>query len=115
VAEEIVFEEITTGAGNDIERATDMARKMVCEWGMAPEIGPLAYKRESQTGMRYPVSEETALRIDTAVNGIVQSAYGRVFELLTENREKLEGITSALLERETIDREDLQAIVGPRK
>lgn len=62
--------------------------------------------------MRYPVSEETALRIDTAVNAIVQKAYGRVQEILTVNRDKLEGITEALLEQETIDRDDLQAIIG---
>ncbi|MBC8209378.1 MAG: ATP-dependent metallopeptidase FtsH/Yme1/Tma family protein [Desulfobulbaceae bacterium] len=113
VAEEIIFDEITTGAGNDIERATGMAQKMVCEWGMDPEIGPLSFATDQNTGMRYPVSEETALKIDKAVQRIIGNAYTQVREMLQENEQALREITQALHDKETIGRDDLTRIIGP--
>ncbi len=112
VAEEIIFDDITTGAGNDIERATGMARKMVCEWGMDSEIGPLSFATDQNTGMRYPVSEETALKIDQAVHKIVGEAYGQVRVMLKEKEQVLRDITQALHEKETIGRDDLTRIIG---
>ena len=112
MAEEIIFDDITTGAGNDIERATGMARKMVCEWGMDSEIGPLSFATDQNTGMRYPVSEETALKIDQAVHKIVGEAYGQVRVMLKEKEQVLRDITQALHEKETIGRDDLTRIIG---
>src|SRR5579863_7566419 len=98
IAEEIVFGRLTTGAGNDIEGATDLARRMVCEWGMSERLGPLSYgKKEEQIflgrdyGQRMQdYSEQTAQEIDQEVRAIVQRQYVHVKELLTREREKLE-------------------------
>lgn len=113
IAEEIVFDEITTGAGNDIERVSDIARRMVCEWGMSPAVGPLTFRPsaplEGQPGQI--MSEKTALLIDNEVSKLVQSAYAQSTTLLTENRLLLEAITQALLENETISGKEIEALV----
>ncbi|MBW2658225.1 MAG: ATP-dependent zinc metalloprotease FtsH, partial [Deltaproteobacteria bacterium] len=108
IAEQLIFDEITTGAGNDIERASSMARKMVCEWGMSEDLGPLAYgKKDEQIflgkeiGQSRDFSEETARQIDQAVRKIVTSAIKTVTSLLEENRDILTRLAEDLLEKET--------------
>lgn len=113
LAEELIFNEMTTGAGNDIERVSDMARKMVCEWGMSPEIGPLTFKAsDPMQGIPGNImSEATAIKIDTAVKSLVQSAYDRAKQILVDNNAILEEMTQALLDKETISHADIKAIV----
>jgi cell division protease FtsH len=113
VAEELTQDDITTGAGNDIERATEMARRMVCEWGMS-ELGPLAYGSKDEPvflgrefAQRADYSQDTAIRIDHEVTRIVQSGYERARAVLTRYREVLDRIARALLERETLDGEEV--------
>ncbi len=118
VAEEIVFDDITTGAGNDIERVTRTARKMVCEWGMSDALGPLSI---GETGEEVFIgrewvqnknfSEETARLVDKEVKNIVNEARERCHELLQTNVQHLHAIADALLERETISGEDLELII----
>ena len=119
VAEKLVFDEITTGAGNDIERASELARKMVCEWGMSDELGPLAYgKKEEQIFLGREIaqhrdySELTAQKIDDAVKQIIIEANERVTTLLTENMDILDAIAAELLEQETIMLEDMDRIIS---
>jgi cell division protease FtsH len=109
VAEELTQEDVTTGAGNDIERATDMARRMVREWGMS-ELGPLAYSGKDEPvflgrdiAQRADYSEDTAIRIDREVEKIVQGGYERATEILTDHREVLEKLAVVLLDKESVD------------
>ena len=120
VAEEIIFgaDKVTTGAGNDIERATALARRMVTQFGMSERIGPLAVGDKEQEiflgrefAQRREISERTAQMVDDEVKRLVDEAYARATEILAENRELLDRIADALLERETIDREDLDRLV----
>ena len=117
-AEEICLGEMTTGAGNDIERATEMARKMVCEWGMSEKMGPLTYgSKEEQVflgrGMSSDknFSDETAKLIDQEVKTLVMSGYNRATELLQNNRSILENLAQALLEKETLNAIEVNNIV----
>ncbi len=119
VAEKLVFDEITTGAGNDIERASEMARKMVCEWGMSDELGPLAYgKKDEQIFLGREInqhrdySEQTAQKIDDAVKGIIMEANERVTQLLSDNMDVLKAVADELLEKETIMLEDMNRIIA---
>jgi cell division protease FtsH len=119
IAERIVFDEITTGAGNDLERASDLARKMVCEWGMSEELGPLTYgKKEEQIFLGREIaqhrdfSEETARHIDLAVKEIVLEASDRVSSLLEGNVDILKRMADELLEKETIVLEDIELIIA---
>ncbi len=120
VAEEIIFgaDKVTTGAGNDIERATALARRMVTQFGMSELIGPLAVGDKEQEiflgrefAQRREISERTAQMVDGEVKRLVDEAYARATTILAENRELLDRIADALLERETIDREDLDRLV----
>ncbi|KUJ95499.1 MAG: ATP-dependent zinc metalloprotease FtsH [Desulfonauticus sp. 38_4375] len=118
VAEEIVFGELTTGAGNDIERASKMARRMVCEWGMSETLGPLAWGDNSQEVFlgrdlvhHKDYSEETAKLIDAEVKAIVQKAYQRARTILEENLDTLHALAKALLERETLSGEEVDKIL----
>lgn len=118
VAEKLIFDEITTGAGNDIERATQLARKMVCEWGMSDELGPLSYgKKEEQIFLGREIaqhrdySEETARKIDEAVKKIILDANDRVTQLLSDNIDILRAVAGELLEKETIVLDDLDRII----
>jgi cell division protease FtsH len=120
VAEEIIFgpEKVTTGAGNDIERATALARRMVTQFGMSERIGPLAVGDKEQEiflgrefAQRREISERTAEAVDDEVKRLVDEAYAKAMEIVQENRELLDRIAVALLERETIDREDLDRLV----
>jgi len=117
-AEEIIFAEQTSGAGSDLERATDLARKMVCDWGMSNKLGPLTFgKREEQIFLGKELayhqnySEETALEIDQEIKGIVSGAYERSKELLNKNMEALHRIALALLERETLEEADIDRLI----
>lgn len=112
VAEEIVFGDVTTGAGNDIERASNIARKMVCEWGMSDAIGPMNFGGPDETGRaRQAYSGETAVRIDQAVTGLVTEARETATRLLKENRPIMEAMAKALLEKETITGEDIERLM----
>ena len=118
VAEEIIFEDYTTGAGNDIERATEMARKMVCEWGMSEKLGPLAYEKNEgpvflgmQSQNRKEYSDFKAREIDTEVHRIVMEGYRKARRILNDNIHFLHRISQALLELESIDGEDITIIV----
>jgi len=119
IAEKLVFNEITTGAGNDLQRATDMARRMVCEWGMSDELGPLTYgKKEEQIFLGREIaqhrdfSEDTARKIDAAVKNIIDEATTQTVSLLTENRDVLTRMAEELLEKETIVLDDIERILA---
>jgi cell division protease FtsH len=121
IAEDMVFQEISTGAQNDIEQATEMARKMVCEWGMSETLGPLTYgKKEEQIFLgkefnrHQDYSEATALKIDAEIKRIVTEQYERAQRTLTDNREILNRVAEALLEHEVLDAEQLKALVEGR-
>jgi cell division protease FtsH len=117
IAEEIYLKQMTTGAGNDIERATEMARKMVCEWGMS-ELGPLSFgKKEEQIFLGREISqhrdysEETAIRIDEEVKRIVSTAYSRARSVIEQNDNAMVKVAEALLEREVLDGNDVKTII----
>jgi len=121
VAEEVALNHITTGAGNDIERATNMARKMVCEWGMG-RMGPVSFGKKEEhiflgreMAQNRDFSEKTAVEIDTEIKEIVHAAYDQAKKLLTENREALEKLARALLERESLNGEEIGQIIGLEK
>ncbi len=123
VAEELTFNELTTGAGNDIERASGLARKMVCEWGMSDELGPVAFAKQDNEvflgrdfGHVKEYSEATAQKIDEEVERIVRRAYERTKGLLQENIECLNAIAEALLDRESLGAQDIEELMdGCRK
>jgi cell division protease FtsH len=117
-AEEVVLDKLTKGASNDIERATDIARKMVCEYGMSDVMGPLSFgKREEhiflgrEIGRQKDYSDETAMDIDREIRLIVSQSYERARDTLVENVEGLHAIAQALLERETIDGSEIDTII----
>jgi cell division protease FtsH len=116
-AEEIFLGHITTGAGNDIERATDISRKMVCDWGMS-SLGPLAYGKKEEAiflgreiAQHRDYSEDTAIRIDQEVHRIVTTAYNNARGVLENNRDTLERIAMALLDREVLDATELKLLM----
>ncbi len=118
-AEKLVMHEFTTGAGNDIERATNLARKMVCEWGMSDRMGPLSYgKKEEQIFLGREIathkdySENTAVKIDEEVTGIVTDSYEKALEILSEHMEILHRIAAELLEKEVLNMPELDALIG---
>jgi len=119
VAEQIVFNEITTGAQNDLERCTDIARRMVCEYGMTDNLGPLTLGRrhgpvflgrDMAEDRNY--SEDVAEKIDAEIRSIVDGRYQHATDLLTENREILDRISVALLEKETISSDELDRLIA---
>ena len=117
-AEKLVFNQFTTGAGNDIERATELARKMVCEWGMSDKLGPLAYgAKEEELFLGREItktrnfSENTAIAIDAEVRLIVTRAMKRADKILKDNGKILHRLANALLEREILDSEEIDKII----
>jgi cell division protease FtsH len=118
-AEQIVFQQMTTGANNDLDRATDIARRMVCEYGMSEELGPITLGRrhgnpflgrDIMEDRNY--SEEVAEKIDAEVRRIIESCYDRAVSILTEHRAKMDEISELLLERETIEREEFERLMA---
>ena len=117
-AEEIALNQVTTGAGNDIEQGTDLARKMICEWGMSKTMGPLAYgKKEEQIFLGREISqhkdysEATAIAIDKEVKELVAKSYERAKKLVRENKKTLDKLAEALLERESLGSHEVDVIV----
>jgi cell division protease FtsH len=121
LAEELFLNQMSTGAGNDIERATELARKMVCEWGMST-LGPLTFgKKEEQIFLGREIaqhrdySEDTAIKIDMEVRRLVDEGYNRAKILLSDSREVLTRIAAALLEREVLDANEIKLIVDGKE
>jgi cell division protease FtsH len=119
-AEELVFGDITTGAANDIERATGIARAMVTEWGMSDDLGPLKLGEQSgevflgrDLGHQANYSEQVATRIDAEVRRLIETAHAEARSILETHRQTLDDMADALLEKETLDGADLDAILGP--
>ncbi|KAA3636842.1 MAG: cell division protein FtsH, partial [Calditrichaeota bacterium] len=119
VAELIVFNQLDTGAGNDLERATKLARKMVCNWGMSDKLGPVTFGkteehlflgREIQQHQDY--SEATAVMIDQEIRKFVDTAESTAHRILTENVDKLHALSKALLENEIVDSREVDEIIG---
>lgn len=117
-ADVLIGGEPTTGAGDDIERATELARNMVCEWGMSDKLGPLTFGQKGEPIFlgrdivsQKTISEETAKTIDQEIRKIVESAYTRAQTLLIKNRDKLEILAKALLEREILDGDDIDKLL----
>jgi cell division protease FtsH len=119
IAEEVTMDSLTTGAGNDLERATELARRMVCEWGMSDAMGPLTFgKKEEQIFLGREIaqhqdySEDTALKIDQEVRRFVTNNYERAQGLLSQNKETLVKIADALLAREVLDAEQVMRLAA---
>jgi cell division protease FtsH len=119
IAEEIALNTQTTGASNDIERATEIARKMVCEYGMSEQLGPLAFgKKEEEIFLGREItqhrdySEETARKIDLEVNNLIVQNYQKTHKLVSENLISLNNLAKALLDRETLDGHEIDELVG---
>src|SRR5688572_29212508 len=117
-AEELVLEHITTGAGNDIEKATDLAHRMVCEWGMSEKLGPMTFgKKEEEIflgrdfAQKTDYSKSTAIEIDAEISRIIQESYYRAKDLLTTHLRLLHQVAEKLLEKEVLDGSELDAIV----
>jgi len=117
-AEEIVLNHMTTGAGNDIERATELARKMVCEWGMSDKLGPLTFGKKEEhiflgkdMGQSRDFSEQTALEIDSEIKRVVTENYARARGLIETRKDALQRIALALLEKEVLDAAEIDALI----
>ena len=117
-AEEIFLNHMTTGAGNDIERATELARKMVCEWGMSDKLGPLTFGRKEEQiflGKEFSrhrdFSEETALSIDSEIHRIVMEGYQQARQILLDHQDTVKRLAEVLLERESLDANQIQAVI----
>ena len=116
-SEEIVYGKISTGALNDIERATKMAQALVTYYGMSPEVGNISFydsTGQSEYAFAKPFSEKTAETIDREVRRMVEEAYAKAKELLTTHREQLDELAKQLYDKEVLFREDLERIYGPR-
>jgi cell division protease FtsH len=118
VAEEIVLGTITTGAKNDIEVATELARAMVCEWGMSDRVGPLAYGKKEEAiflgreiAQHQEFSEQTAIEIDQEIKRFIMEAYGRAHQIIDENVESLHKLAKALLEHEVLDGQQIDLVL----
>ena len=119
VAEALVLKEISTGAQNDLERATGLVRKMITQWGMSEKLGPITFGRRQEQvflgrdiGQDRNYSEEVACAIDQEVRRLIEDAYSRTEELLQTNMEKLELIANALLEKETLEADELEQLLN---
>ncbi len=121
-AEELIFGQPTTGAGNDIERATELARKMVCEWGMSEKMGPMSFGKKGEEiflgreiAQHADYSEETAREIDAEIKRIIMENYERAKELLSANKEKLTRLAEGLLEHESLSNEEIEKVMRGEK
>jgi len=118
-AEELIFKEISTGAGNDIERATDLARKMVCEWGMSDKLGPINYGHSGHEvflgrdmGRGRDFSEDTARQIDNEIRQIVTECMNNAKQILIDNMDTLHRLAKALIEREVLNAEEIEKLIA---
>ena len=118
VAEELVLKQVTTGAGNDIEKATDLVRRMVCEWGMSEKLGPMAFGRKEEEiflgrdfTQKADYSKSTAIQIDAEIKRIIHESYQRATALLSANLRLLHEIAEKLLEKEVLEGSEIDAIV----
>ncbi len=118
VAEEIALNHITTGAGNDIERATEMARKMVCEWGMG-KMGPVSFGKKEEhiflgreMAQNRDFSEKTAIEIDDEIKEIVHDAYSKAHQLVSKHHKALDNLSMALLEKESLNGDEVDELIG---
>ena len=118
-AERIFYDETTTGTKQDLEQATEMARRMVCEWGMAEELGPITYGQEDEPiflgreiARQKNYSEETAQKIDRAIIRILDEGRQQAEEILTSHKDKLEKLADALLVRETLVDDEVRSLLG---
>lgn len=118
-AEELIFNTFTTGAGNDIERATEMARKMVCEWGMSDRMGPVSFGKKDESiflgremAMHKNFSEETAEKIDDEIKRIVDESYARALTILRENEQILHNLSACLIEKENLTGAEVDDIIA---
>ena len=121
IAEEIFMNQMTTGASNDFKRATEMARRMVTEWGMSDALGPMVYgENESEVFLgrsvtnHQSVSEDTMRQVDAEIRRIIDEQYKLARKLIEDNRDKVEVMTKALLDWETIDAEQIEDIMQGR-
>jgi cell division protease FtsH len=123
VSEEVIFGDISTGAQNDLQRATDIARSMVMEYGMSERLGPMTYTREPRAahldlGMaprEREFSERTAQEIDEEISGLIEEAHGKVRVLLKEHSDSLKELAKILLEKESIEGEELKKFIAAFK
>jgi cell division protease FtsH len=118
VSEELIFQDMNTGASSDIERATDIARRMVCEWGMSEKLGPIHYSSKEEHvflgrdfGKPREHSEQTQEDIDIEVKAIVEQQYNVAHKLISENLDKLHALAKAVLDKETLDADDIERIM----
>jgi cell division protease FtsH len=116
--EDVIFNEVSTGAQDDINRATSIARKMVSNWGMSDEIGPLSFGRKKEhvflgrdLGTQKDISEETARRVDEAVETIVKEAYMKTKKMIEEGKDKIEKIAQALIEKEVLNSDEIDELL----
>src|SRR6185369_1798647 len=121
-AEDIIFNTFTTGAGNDIEQATEMARKMVCEWGMSDKMGPLSFgKKDEQIFLGREMathknfSEATAVEIDTEIRRIVDDSYARALNILKDNIQNLHNLSACLVEKENLTGAEVDRIIASKE
>lgn len=117
-AEELVFNQITTGAGNDIEQATNLSRRMVCEWGMSDLMGPVSYRENDEKvflgkeiGHTARISSTTQKKIDDEIHRLVDEAHQKALKILTENMDKLHAMAQALLDREILNAKEIDRIM----
>jgi cell division protease FtsH len=119
VAEELMFGDVTTGASNDLERATELARKMVTRYGMSEALGAMTFGQKEELiflgreiSEQRDYSEATAQQIDSEVRGFIEEAHDRAEQVLTEHRDKLVAVATRLIEVETLDAEEFQAVMA---
>jgi len=118
IAEELFMDQMTTGASNDFQRATDLARRMVTQWGMSDSLGPMVYGEEEgevflgrSVTTHKNMSEASLQKVDAEIRRILDEQYARARKLLEDNRDKVEAMTAALLELETIDADQINDIM----
>ena len=115
-AEQLIFDEMTTGAGDDISKATQVARAMVVQFGMSDALGPLNFDGERKNMYEQSeISDEMASKIDAEVKNITDTAYKQAMAILKKHRKKLDIIAAELLKKETIEGDDFVKLIGPKK
>jgi len=118
VSEELFLKEITTGAANDLEKATEIARRMVCEWGMSENLGPQTFEKQEYSAslvgkdyiQKYDFSPETAVKIDQEIKKIIEENYNKAMEIIKDNTEKVKLIAETLLEKEVLNAEQIKML-----